>query len=327
MATVERKAVEAVKAAAADLAPAEMLAGKKRVVGGNFNRTTKTWKTDAEFTKESTAADRWLDTLLHALVFRRSGRPEVIWYQFSAHPVCYTDDNAGPDWPGLVQQKCEAERKVAPSLLQGHCGDVNPGRRPAMARRAGKRLAAAVYAGLAEAVREARPVRVDRLCAQSTTVRLPLDIERFARQIEQYRADPTKCNRGPWVDARFAADWAQGAANWDLKQTTLPVRISALGLGNVGLLFHPAELYSYYGLAIRRGSPMEHTLVVGYTDDIIGYLPDPNAFKAGEYAAIVVPKIIDLPPFRPEGRDHAGRRRRETAREGRRVRGVLSLQT
>ncbi len=70
-------------------------------------------------------------------------------------------------------------------------------------------------------------------------------------------------------------------------------------LGDVGLVFHPAELYSCYGLTIRRDSPLADTLVVGYTDDIIGYLPDPNAYKAGEYSAITVPKILDLPPFTP----------------------------
>jgi len=68
-------------------------------------------------------------------------------------------------------------------------------------------------------------------------------------------------------------------------------------IGGVGLLFHPGELYSYYGLAIRRGSPFADTLVVGYTDDIIGYLADAKAYEAGEYAAITVPKILDYPPF------------------------------
>ena len=68
-------------------------------------------------------------------------------------------------------------------------------------------------------------------------------------------------------------------------------------LGGVGLLFHPAELYSYYGLAIRRDSPFEDTLVVAYADGLIGYLPDPKAYAASEYSAIVVPKILDYPPF------------------------------
>jgi hypothetical protein len=80
-------------------------------------------------------------------------------------------------------------------------------------------------------------------------------------------------------------------------------------LGDVGIVFHPSELYTCYGLTIQRDSPLADTLVVGYADDIIGYLPDPNAYKAGEYSAITVPKIIDLPPFVPT----AGRKLTETA--------------
>jgi neutral ceramidase len=299
MAAVEKLAVKAVQRAKEDLAPAELSAGHQRVVGGNFNRTTKTWKTDAEFTKDSTDADRWLDTVLHALVFRRSGKPDLLWYHFSAHPVCYTDDLAGPDWPGIVVDRCRAEKKLSPSYLQGHCGDVNPGDgKPWLG--IPEKVAEAVYTGLKGAVDRAKPVKTDRVRMQNAVAQLPLDIPLFQKQLDEYRKDPSKCAGGQWVDAGFAADWAKGAAKWDLKRTTLPVAISALQLGSVGLLFHPGELFSYYGLAIRRDSPFEHTLVVGYTDDIIGYLPDPNSFKAGEYAATVVPKIIDLPPFRPE---------------------------
>lgn len=299
MAVVGKKIVEAVRLAKADLAPAEVSIGRQQVVEGNFNRTTKTWKTDAVFTKDSTAADRWLDTMLHALVFRRAGKPDLLWYHFSAHAVCYTDDKAGPDWPGLVVQRCLADKKPAPSFLQGHCGDVNPGGgNPWLG--VPDKVAQAVYTGLSGALEKAKAVKVDRLRVETATVPLPLDIDLFKHQIEQYRADPSKCAGGPWVDAGFAADWAKGAAKWDLNKKTLPIAVSALAVGPVGLVFHPAELYSYYGLAIRRDSPFDHTLVVGYTDDIIGYLPDPKAYQAGEYAAVVVPKILDLPPFTPQ---------------------------
>jgi hypothetical protein len=50
---------------------------------------------------------------------------------------------------------------------------------------------------------------------------------------------------------------------------------------------------------IQRDSPLPDTLVVGYTDDCIGYLPDPKAYQDAEYAAVTVPKILDLPPFLP----------------------------
>ena len=88
---------------------------------------------------------------------------------------------------------------------------------------------------------------------------------------------------------------------WTLSwSTTYRTPLSALALGDVGILFHPGELYSVYGLSIRRASPFADTIVVGYTDDLIGYVPDPKAYQAGEYAAVVVPKIVDLPCFEPD---------------------------
>ncbi|MDZ7617909.1 MAG: hypothetical protein U1E05_12970, partial [Patescibacteria group bacterium] len=101
------------------------------------------------------------------------------------------------------------------------------------------------------------------------------------------------------VDKGFAEDWYRGNADRDLADSHLPITLSALQLGPLGMAFHPAELYSVYGLAIRRDSPLANTLVIGYADDIIGYLPDPTAYKAGEYAAITVPKICDIPPYQP----------------------------
>jgi hypothetical protein len=217
--------------------------------------------------------------------------------------VCFTDGNAGPDWPGLVAERTRERNGVVPCFLQGHCGDVNPGGgKPWLGDP--EKTAEAIHKGMEQAIHQARPIPVDTLRAATTTVKLPLDIVRFRSWIDQYAKAPSKCARGPWVDAGFAADWAQGAAKWDLQQTTLSVPISALRLGDVGLLFHPSELYSYYGLAIRRDSALKHTLVVAYTDDIIGYLPDPRAYRAGEYAAITVPKIIDLPPFTPDAASH-----------------------
>ncbi len=66
------------------------------------------------------------------------------------------------------------------------------------------------------------------------------------------------------------------------------------------MVFHPSELYSYYGLVMEHRSPFEETLSIGYTDDFVGYLPDPEAYVASEYAALVVPKLVKVPPYTPE---------------------------
>ena len=300
MALVEQAAARAVELAKKDLAQADCYLGKDRVLGGNFNRTAKTWKTEDAFTKDSTDTDRWLDRTLHALFFlREKPKRSLLWYHFSAHPVCFTDDKAGPDWPGLVTTKTEARDGLSPSFLQGHCGDVNPGDGNPWTGDAEK-VSETVYGALHHATNHSALVKVDTLRLASAEIKIPLDLGMMQDQLALYRKDPAQCDKGEWVDAGFAKDWFASASKWKPGRKHCATTISALQLGDVGLLFHPAELYSYYGLAIRRDSPFENTLVVGYTDDFIGYLTDPNALKAAEYAAVVVPKILDLPPFKPE---------------------------
>ncbi len=298
-ATVETKVVRAVKLAQADLAPAELHVGKSQAPGASNNRTVKTWKTEADFNKDSTDAQRWLDTMVHVLHFERTAsKPSILWYHFSAHPVCYHDDQAGPDWPGMVDQLVRQRCKLTPSFLQGHSGDVNAGGAEHWIR-AVEATAEPVAAAIERALNGAKTVRVDCVRMKTAPTPLPLDMERFAKWMAAYREDASKCNTGPWVDARFAKEWFQSAVKWDNHETQTPVPVTAMQLGELAMVFHPAELYSCYGLMIQRDSPLDNTLVMGYADDLIGYLPDPTAYQAGEYSAITVPKIIDLPPFTP----------------------------
>ena len=142
-------------------------------------------------------------------------------------------------------------------------------------------------------------VPVTTLRAQTASHGVALDMDLFAAWLTRYRDEPAKCASGEWVDAGFAKDWYEGNVQRRPDRKELPVVISAMRIGNVGLVFHPSELYSYYGLAIQRSSPLPETIVVGYTDGLIGYLTDPAAYRTGEYAALTVPKILDFPPFTP----------------------------
>ncbi len=298
MAVVEQRTVEAVRQAKDDLGAAEVALGKCRVTGGNHNRTSKICKTDERFTQNSTDDDRWLDTTLHALLFRRAGKRTLLWYHFSAHAVCFADEAAGPDWPGMVADLVWKNEKLEPSFLQGHCGDVNPGDGSDW-RGEAHQTVQAIYPALRKAIASAAPVRVDHLRTLREEFPVPLNIALLKSWLQQYQKGPEKCVKGPWVDAGFAADWFRANAKRDLSRTHLPSTLSAVQLGEVALLFHPSELYSFYGLAIRRDSPSRNTLVVGYTDGMVGYLCDPKAYQAGEYAAVTVLKILDYPPFTP----------------------------
>ncbi len=299
MKDTEKKCAEAVALAKDDLAPAELSLGKSQAVGANFNRTTKDYQTGEQFTEQSTDEDRWLDTMLHLLLFERPGnRHNLLWYHFSAHAVCFADELAGPDWPGPVADRVGKKFGLSPSYLQGHAGDVNPGDGDPW-RGDVEETTQGVFDTICRAMESLKPVKVDCLKPLSRPFRVPLDMARFRSWLDRYRQNPEQCQRGPWVDAGFAADWYRGNADRDLSRTHWPITLSALRLGPIGMIFHPAELYSVYGLTIRRDSPFADTLVVGYCDDIIGYLPDSNAYQKGEYAALTVPKILDIPPFTP----------------------------
>ena len=282
-----------------DLAPAKLFLGKERVAGASHNRTSEKYKTDEVFTKESTDDERWLDTTLHVLHFVRTGSGRnLLWYQFSAHPVCYADEMTGPDFPGLVASKMRAQEGLSPSFLQGHCGDVNSG---TSGRGDAEAVSDAVVKALRQAIKSAREVNLNVVRQVTGIFHAPLDIEFHKQQLAQYRADPSQCTNGPWVDKDFAREWYEVASKWDLAQTSYATPISALRLGDVVLLFHPGELYSVYGLTLRRDSPFRDTLVIGYMDDLIGYVPDPKAYAGTpEYSAVVVPKIMSLPCYKPE---------------------------
>ena len=117
---VEGQAAAAVAAAVQDLAEADFYLGKQAVEKANHNRTARKWRTDAEFTKASGPDERWLDTTLHALFFlREKPKTSLLRYHFSAHPVCYTDTLAGPDWPGLVAAKTLSATAMNPLSCRG----------------------------------------------------------------------------------------------------------------------------------------------------------------------------------------------------------------
>ncbi|GMW00600.1 MAG: hypothetical protein AMXMBFR84_17370 [Candidatus Hydrogenedentota bacterium] len=300
MASVEAKCIEALKQAVADLSEADCYIGADRVKGGNFNRTSKVWKTDEAFDANATDSDRWLDTMLHALFFQRAdNKTPILWYHFCAHPVCYQDELAGPDWPALVAEGIQASGAPNPGFLQGHIGDVNPGDGSKWIGEA-RPTATAILPALHHAATHGEMVRIDEIRVQTREIEIPFDVQRLRDEIAFYKAHPEECTKGIWVDEGFAKAWYAEVSTWTSPPESYKAAVSTVQLGELGMLFHPSELYSYYGLKIRHASPFPNTLVVGYCEDFIGYLTDPRAYDDNEYAAVVVPKLCSMPPFEEE---------------------------
>jgi hypothetical protein len=62
-------------------------------------------------------------------------------------------------------------------------------------------------------------------------------------------------------------------------------RIAVLRLGSLAMIFLPGEPFVETALEIESSSPFPHTVVVGYAENSIGYIPTEEAMREGGYEA------------------------------------------
>ena len=61
------------------------------------------------------------------------------------------------------------------------------------------------------------------------------------------------------------------------------VRIQALRIGDVGVSAFPGEPFVELGLAVRKRSPLRQNLIIGLSNDAVGYIPTAEAHEQGGY--------------------------------------------
>ena len=62
---------------------------------------------------------------------------------------------------------------------------------------------------------------------------------------------------------------------------TREIELWAMRINDIGIASVSAEPLAELGLEIKRRSPLEHTLFLGYSNGCIGYIPPPEAFAEG----------------------------------------------
>jgi len=67
------------------------------------------------------------------------------------------------------------------------------------------------------------------------------------------------------------------------KSRTRPFEIQVMAIGGLAIVVLPGEVFVEYQLGIDEDSSFEQALVLGYTNGVIGYVPDAKAFEKGGY--------------------------------------------
>ena len=239
-----------------------------------------------------------IDPEVTCLVVERGDGPAAALVNFGLHPAILAGDNwlYSADYPGAL---AEAMRGIhgdqfTTLFLNGCCGNTNhidyrepsQGRGFQQVQRVGHILAATA----SRAMRAALPVAAGRVAVSSRKVpleRIKIDEDLRGRCEKILEDRPDGSPKGQ-VDGLPDAYFAEVRLGMYKKQSEPDaVEVTALRLGEVGLVGLPGEAFCELGIAIKQDSPTPNTLVAGLTNDCVGYLPTEESFAHGGYETTV----------------------------------------
>ena len=242
------------------------------------------------------------------------GKPMAILFSHAVHPVVLGAKNLlfSADYPGYAVRLVESVEGCVAMFAQGCCGDVNPevvGGTFEDARRIGTILGAHAI-GVAEAVRTSEEAE---LKCEREVLKLPLQDppspEEAGRLVERYKRELREAiergeNRGQIMVREGMVRWAEEVkrlAEEGVKGLTCDFEIQAIQLSEEAAIIGMAgEVFVDYQLHIRSRSPYPFTMVLGYTNGCIGYVPTEGAYPEGGYEVEVAYKYYGTLMLRPE---------------------------
>jgi len=209
-------------------------------------------------------------------VKRPGGKLEAILFGYACHPTTLSFRTWCGDYPGFAQLEIEKSHPGAAAMFVNTCGgDQNPlpRRTVELCEEYGKQLAAGVEAGLKQPL---RPVG-SGLRTAFETVDLPYLMVVSREELEGYRRDQNA------IRARWAARLLKKLDAGEKFEAAYPYPVHAVRLGQGMLVIaQGAETVVDYALRFKQKYG-PGTWVMGYTDDMISYIPSRRVWDEGGY--------------------------------------------
>ena len=289
------KFLEAAIEAHSNLKRASFGVGRKRISGISYNRALKGGPIDGE---------------LMVIYFEDlRGKPIATIFNFSCHPVAINvKTDAGyyisPDWPGCAMKIIGEKIGGISIFLQGACGDINPlMKHKAKGFEVAEEIGRVIATETISIIENLKLRESGQFGFGSSIVELPtqpIDYKYVAEELSRFLREYEK-NRDSLPDGilRFYAEWSEDILRRMKRgfEEGIRSRIYAVRIGENALLFLPGEVFVEIGLEIKRRSPFVNTMVIGYTDKCVGYIPAEWDFDMRGYASTIAPKVYDHPPY------------------------------
>lgn len=306
---------QAALAAVADLKPATLSHAATPCEGIGLNREYDVDHPPLEDVLDEhwrPAKPELTDTVCHVVRLDVEGGEGGFLVNFGCHPVvcCSQTRYIHGDYCGVAMGMLERERPGVTGLfLQGAQGDVNscvvhqPEQEALLALDVvAARFARAARRGLAEA----RPLAIDTLrtaLRQVAFTRKDWDVEELRRRLGEQEAilqapgasDSDQAVRMAMVYTIALRNLVRRAeAGGSLEPTS---ELQGISLGPLAFLAAPFEIFQAIRNEVRDASWRAIPLVMGLTNDLLGYAPDHTAAERGGYAADMVPLMVGELPF------------------------------
>ena len=203
----------------------------------------------------------------------QSGEVVCVAYNFANHPVVMGADNLliTADWVYYANNEIKNKFKNAlPLFLQGSCGNLNPINTPLSGTvpkhdfddcaEIGKPIGKAVCRG----VEESKSFVINEPSGEIKELSIEAD-------------DEDKYEIFTFADGKVEND-----------TFTVNTIVQAIAIGDIAFIGIPGEVISKISMDIKQKSPFANTVIIGYANDYIGYIPTRENYIAGGYEALMM---------------------------------------
>ena len=247
------------------------------------------------------------DTTCHVVKAMADGKMIGFFSYFGCHPVvcCAQTTAIHGDFCGVATNQIEREHPGSVGLfLQGAQGDVNTCvvHKPKQESMRALDLIAGRYANsVREGLQQAEPIEVDAIrCALEdvTFPRKPFTFEKLQTMLAENEAilhapDANDEDQGVRMAMVNTIALRQLILKKEAGESLEPAtELHAIRLGPIAFLGSGFEIFQSTKNEICAETKSPLTLVMGLTNDTVGYAPDPTAAERGGYAADTVPLIV-----------------------------------
>lgn len=240
------------------------------------------------------------------------GNPIAVLMNYACHATVLGHDNLliSADYPGYAKKviRNALGEEAVVMFANGACGDINPGGYSSDISAIGGYIPGRTFERAEklgsllgkEVLRVAKNVKTHpriNLSMVTERVRLPLrelptlkeaeerleEKEELVRRLEDQGASSHEV-----TEAKIAAVYAKVELAHARKASLLPTNdmeteLQAIALDEALLVALPGEAFVEIGLSVKNKCRFNHTLVIGYANDSIGYIPTKEALLKGGY--------------------------------------------